>query len=346
MHIPSPFDILSLLGVAIAAFAIGGTSLPHGPATTDLASRSSSSSSNTRASISALVTQILESMVANDPSTLPLATVYKATENSHGAALSMMTSWHTIVNVGPPSLLAIDTTQGTAYFALNVNERNNEGQSILRGRVKVVDEKISEIELFINRYRGDDGFAFNSTQLPSNYAKVMSPPANRTKSSRAELQSLSEALFSTSNDYEVTIADTCRLNELGWNVVDTGVYGNASSDPLDCSWPSNHPTDPNARTSLVIDEELGLVVTSGIIPGKVYPYNGNVSAFIPDTMTSAQEAQDIWYNEMIANATIPVVAPISSTAETMEVLQYYNGELQSMQINVFLGGPNMSSPWL
>ncbi|KAL4794247.1 hypothetical protein BDV19DRAFT_379563 [Aspergillus venezuelensis] len=322
------------------------TSLPHGPTTVDLASRSSTCSGNTRASISALVTRLLESMVAHDPSTLPLAPVYKATENSHGAALSMMTSWRTIVNVTPPSLLAIDVTQGTAYFALDINEGNQEELCILRGRIKVLNQTISEIELFINRYRGDHGFSFNSTQLPSNYAALMSPPANRTLNTRAELQALSEALFSTSNDLEVTVADTCMLNELGWNVVDTGVYGNASSDPLGCTWPGNHPTDPEARTSLVIDEELGFVVTSGIIPGKVYPYNGNVSAFIPDAMTFAQKAQDVWYNEMVANGTIPVVAPIASTGETMEVLQYYNSELQAMQINVLLSGPNMTSPWL
>ena len=109
-------------------------------------------------------------MVAHDPSTLPLATVYKATENSHPAALKMMTSWRTIVNIAPPNLLAIDTKQGTGYFALDVSEGNNEVPSILRLRIAVVDQKIAELELFVNCNRGDYGFFFNSTQLLPNYA--------------------------------------------------------------------------------------------------------------------------------------------------------------------------------
>ncbi|KAJ6073085.1 hypothetical protein N7467_011170 [Penicillium canescens] len=324
---------------------MGGTSLPHNPATAGLASRSTSNTCS-RACMTAIITEVLNSMVAHDPSTLPLATVYEATENSHPAALSMMTSWRTIVNVAPPSLLAIDTTQGTAYFALDVSEGNDSVRTILRGRIKVVDQKITELELFINRNRGDHGFSFNATQLPTNYAVLMSPPANRTKDSRITLEALSKALFATSSNFSVTVSDSCQFTELGWKVIDTGVYGNGSTTPIGCSWPSSHPTDTKARVGLVIDEELGFVITSGMIPGKVYPYNGNVSAFIPDTMTSAQETQEVWYKEMVAKATLPVVAPTEATGETLEVLQYYNGELQAMQINVYLSGPNMTSPWL
>ncbi|KAJ5800343.1 uncharacterized protein N7518_002411 [Penicillium psychrosexuale] len=57
------------------------------------------------------------------------------------------------------------------------------------------------------------------------------------------------------------------------------------------------PNDPNARVNLVIDEELGFVVTNGIVPGKVYPYYGNISPFIspfiPDSMTANQKAQEV-----------------------------------------------------
>lgn len=333
------------LGVAMVMFTMGGTSLPLGLDTVDLATRSASSSCS-RACMTAIITQVLNSMVAHDPSTLPLATVYKATENSHPAALSMMASWRTIVNIAPPSLLAIDTQQGTGYFALDISEGNNDVPSILRGRIAVADQKITELELFINRNRGDHGFSYNSTQLPSNYATLMSPPANRDKNSRASLEALSEALFATSSNLSVTVSDTCQFTELGWKVVDTGVYGNGTTTPLGCSWPTDHPTDDNARVNLVIDEELGFVVTSGIIPGKVYPYNGNVSAFIPNKMTAAQEAQDVWFEKMKAKATLPLLAPTNATGDTLEVLQFYDGKLQAMQINVYLSGPGMSSPWL
>ncbi|KAI2723100.1 hypothetical protein DTO039G3_1614 [Penicillium roqueforti] len=46
------------------------------------------------------------------------------------------------------------------------------------------------------------------------------------------------------------------------------------------------PNDLSARVNLVIDEELGFVVINGIVPGKVYPYYGNISTFTPDSMTA------------------------------------------------------------
>ncbi|KAL3485119.1 hypothetical protein BJX62DRAFT_217621 [Aspergillus germanicus] len=346
MRFPTSSALLRLpLGFAIAVFTMGGTSLPHGAGTANLAPRSALSSCS-RACMTAIITDVLNSMVAHDPSSLPLATVYRATENSHPAALSMMTSWRTIVNIAPPSLLAIDTEQGTGYFTLDVSEGNNDVPSILRGRIAVADHKITELELFINRNRGDHGFSYNSTQLLPNAATLMSPPANRKKNSRASLEALSEALFATSSNLSVNVSDNCQFTEIGWKVVDTGVYGNGTTEPLSCSWPSDHPTDDNARVNLVIDEELGFVVTSGIIPGKVYPYNGNVSAFIPNKMTAAQKAQEVWFAEMKAKATLPLLAPTDATGDTLEVLQFYDDKLQAMQINVYLSGPGMSSPWL
>lgn len=84
-----------------------------------------------------------------------------------------------------------------------------------------------------------------------------------------------------------------------------------------------------------------------MIPGTVYPYGGNVSAFIPNKMTAAQQAQVDYIEYMQANdPSVPLVAPFGGTGDTLEVLQYYNDELTAMQINVYVSGPNMTSPWL
>lgn len=307
-----------------------------------------SNSSCTRDGLTNVVTQLLASMVAHDPTSLPLAQVYRATENSHPAALTMMTSWRTITEAGPPSLLALDTTNCAAYFALDVSEGNDATESVLRGRVQLeaVDARITELELFVNRYRGDHGFSFNATELAANYAVLMAPPANRTRPSRATLEALSAALFAETSDFAVTVSDSCQFTEIGWKVVDTGVYGNESSDPLSCTWPDEHPVDTNARVGLVIDEELGFVITSGMIQGKVYPYNGNVSAFIPNQLAAAQEAQEVWMADVEAEGVESLLYPFGGSGETLEVLQYYNDELQAMQINVYLSGPNMTSAWL
>jgi hypothetical protein len=97
----------------------------------------------------------------------------------------------------------------------------------------------------------------------------------------------------------------------------------------------------------VIDEEMGFVITSGIVPGKVFPYaNITESAFIPDAMTTAQEAQQAWIDQMVELGTVPMLEPTGATGDTLELLQFYNDELQAMQINVYLSGPGMTSPWL
>ncbi|KAH8746355.1 hypothetical protein BGZ57DRAFT_917783 [Hyaloscypha finlandica] len=344
--------VLAVEASAMPAVSNSHQSNPHssnnGRSSSDT---SNSDCSNSRQCMTNMVTEILDSMVAHNPDTLPLATIYRATENSHPAALGMMTSWRTITKAGPPSLLAIDTTNGTAYFALDINEGNDDIQNVLRGRVKVIGQNITELELFINRFRGDHGFSFSSQELPTNYKDLMNPPANRTKPSRADLEAISAALFANSSNpasnTSVTVADDCQFTELGWRVIDTGTYGNASSTPLGCNWPSDHPTDPNARINLVIDEEMGFVITSGIVPGKVFPYaNITESAFIPDAMTTAQEAQQAWIDEMVELGTVPMLEPTGATGDTLELLQFYNDELQAMQINVYLSGPGMTSPWL
>lgn len=226
-----------------------------------------------------------------------------------------------------------------------MSEGNDAVPNVLRGRVKVVAQEITELELFINRNRGDHGFSFSAEELSANYAVLMSPPANRTKASRETLWELSQALFAVSSDFKVDVGDDCQFTELGWRVVDPGPDGNGSTTPLGCAWPDEHPTDVNARVALVIDEELGFVLTSGIVPGKAYGY-GNVSAFIPNTMTAAQEAQQVWWDTKEAEGTLSLLYPTGATGDTLEVLQYYNGELQAMQINVYLSGPGMTSPWL
>ncbi|KAL1853208.1 hypothetical protein Daus18300_011856 [Diaporthe australafricana] len=340
--------LLSLLGLSAAMFAMGGApqQVPAAAALVNSRASAANTTDCSRECMTAIVTQILDSMVAHDPYSLPLATVYKATENSHPAALGMMTLWRTITEAGTPSLLAIDTTNGTAYFSLDVSEGNDSTPSVLRGRIAVVDQQITELELFINRYRGDHGFSFSAEELPANYESLMNPAANRTKASRDTLYALSEALFAESSDFVVDVSDDCQFTEIGWKVIDAGTYDNGSTDPLGCAWPDEHPTDANARVALVVDEELGFVVTSGIVPGTVYPYSTNVSAFIPNKMTAAQAAQEDYYEEMKALGTVTMVAPFGGTGDTLEVLQYYDGELQAMQINVYVSGPNMTSAWL
>ncbi|OJI82841.1 hypothetical protein ASPTUDRAFT_191327 [Aspergillus tubingensis CBS 134.48] len=269
---------------------------------------------SSRRHLSSVIFQVSESIRLQDPDILPLATIYKATENSHPSSPAMMTAWRTITEVKAPAMLAIDTN--------------------------------AEFSLFINRSRGDDGFAFSVEELYANYQTLMSLPAGQKKANRETLEALEKALWNPSDNFTATVSDNCQFTEVGWKVVDTGTYGNGSTNPLGCSWDSTRPYDPDARANLVIDEELGFVVSSGMVQGKVYPYYGNISTFIPDSMHTQQDAQEVWINTVKGQGSVSLLSPTEATGENMEVVQYYNDELQALQLNVFLTGPNMTSAWL
>lgn len=305
----------------------------------------SADKSCSRKCLSNMVDEVLASMLAYTPYTLPLANpFYKATENGHPAALSYFQAWRTIVSLSKPSLLALDVKNGSAYFALDINEGNPALLNILMGRIAVVNQTITEIEIFINRARVDQGFSFDSANLPQNYAAIMDVPSNATLPTRKELIKLSTGIF-TGADYaaKLAIGCTCQFAEAGSIVVaDGGPAGNGTYLPLGCGGViDDGPFDYTARTGLVIDEELGFAVQIGMIPGGVYAWR-NESAFIPDALPST--FVETWINSTIGDYPLLYTQPASG--ETVEVLQYYDGALQAIQQNVFMHPPNATSAWL
>jgi hypothetical protein len=303
-----------------------------------------------RACVSGIVDRVLSSMPKHDPDSLPLAATYSATENSHPAALGMMTAWRTLSATGKPALLAIDTSRGAAYFALPAKEGGS--QIALWGRIKIADRKITELEIFLSRSRGDHGFSFSAEQMQANYKKLMALPPSRKKTSHADLEKLARASFDGADPYTVPTADGCQFTEVGSLVIDPGLDDvparpNAQA-PLGCIFPPGRPTDKKART-IVVDDETGLVVTAAVIPGVVYPYpfRGHMlSAFIPRDMKPPMVAQDEWIKRQQKAGKTGLLAPLPATGEVMQVLQVFDGKLQGEQINVYLSGPGMQSVWV
>ena len=303
-----------------------------------------------RTCIAGLVDKMLTSMPTHNPDTLPLTDVYQATENSHPAALGMMVAWRTLTKTGKPALLAIDTTLSQAYFALPVTEGDH--LIALWGRIKVQDRKISEIEIYLNRSRGDHGFSFSAEQMPKNYAQLMNVPPNRQKASREELEKIAKADFDASDPLQLASADDCQFSEVGSLVIDPGLDDEPArpnpNSPLGCQFPPFRPTDLKART-IVIDEELGIVVLAGIVPGTVYPYpfyGHMLSAFIPNQMKDAGVTQEKWMARELPRHKGALLKPAPATAEVMQLLQYYDGKLHASQINVYLSGPGAQSDWV
>lgn len=308
------------------------------------------STSCDRACLSGIVDNVLSSMAKHNPDSVPLAATYTATENSHPAALGMMTAWRTLSSTGKPALLAIDVARGAAYFALPVNEGGN--QTALWGRVKVVDRKVAELEIFLSRSRGDHGFSFAADQMATNYKKLMTLPPSRKKASHSDLEKLARASFDGSDPYTISYADGCQFSEVGALVIDPGLDDvparpNAQA-PLGCIFPPGRPTDKKARV-IAVDDEMGIVVAAAVIPGVVYPYpfRGHmISAFIPKDMKPAMDAQDEWIKRKSKAGKAGLLAPTAATGEVMQVLQVFDGKLQAAQINVYLSGPGAQSVWV
>jgi hypothetical protein len=309
-----------------------------------------------RACMTRIVNQVLDSMVAHNPDTLPLAPMYEATENSHPSSLAFMTAWRTITEAGKPDFLAIDTKAGSAFILTSVNESGS--KTVLWGRIKVENQKISEIEIFLNRSRGDHGFSFSADQLPTNVKHWMNPPADRKKATREELEKISRAAFDAKVNLTLDSAPDCQFLEAGTLVVDPGVDDNSANfeeakkagktNPLGCMFPPFRPSDPKAR-EIVIDEDLGIVVNAAMIPGIVYPYplyRRGVSAFIPADMAFAAKAQDEWIAKIQKEGKLPILKPTLTMGDCMQILQFYSGKLEGSSINVYLGGPGEKSVWV
>jgi hypothetical protein len=315
----------------------------------------SSGPSCDRQCLSSLVDQVLKSMVAHDPYALPLAHVYAATENLHPAALGMMTLWRSVTRAGEPDFLALDPVAGQAFFEMQISEGGD--LSALWGRIRVVDRKITELEFYINRSRGDHGFSFSAKDLPDNLHSWMHPPADRRRASRTMLEKLARASFNAHDNLQVAIGHDCQFIEAGTHVIDPGLPGvpppasrpgRDPNAPLGCVFPPFRPTDLQAR-QVAIDTDLGIVVVAGMVPGRVfpYPYYGHmISAFIPDDMKQPQDAQLSWFEKEKRRGSEPLLRPAPATGVTMQVLQFYDGKLQGEQINVHLGPPGKRSVWL
>lgn len=283
-----------------------------------------------RACMGRMVEHLLRSMVAHDPEGVPLAATFRATENGHPTIPKFMEAWRTVTKAGNPSLLAVDARAGQAYFQLNVNEGVN--TSILWGRIKVVDRKITQLELYIDRSVGDHGAVFSPTGLSVNDRRWMSPPRSRRKATRAQLRQLARSAFDPEMLPDLAVAKRCVYVEMGQKL------GHG------CMWQHDRPSDPHARI-VVIDVKLGIVVVFAVVRGLVQPWqwpqqNSPVSAFVPLSMEKGAAGMGV------RDPRQPHIAKMPATAQTAQLLQYYDGKLQGSQLDIYLSGPQMQSDWV
>jgi hypothetical protein len=312
-----------------------------------------------RACMKEFADQVLKSMVAHNPSILPLAKSYAATENSQPSSLNMMSLWRTVTGIKQTGQYIIDSQSGQIFFTAVVDESGM--PSIFMGRLKVENSSISELELYINRSRADSGFLFQTESLGKIPDSWTAPIPQGKKATREELLAVGRAIFDTSLRAPEVCSD-CIFMEMGGIVYEdpdylkaVDPYGNTKEEKpvakklvtIPCGLIPTRPGDPNARVA-VIDEEQGIVISFGTVNGMVSPYllkTVTETCFVPDSMI----AQHREYLKSLNPADLKdrnILREMPASVNTIEMIRFHSNQIQGMHRLMNLQGPGAGSPWV
>jgi hypothetical protein len=296
---------------------------------------------------------LLKSMVAHDPSMLPLADRYAATENSVAGSLNMMSAWRTVTGVKKVGQYIIDEPAGQLLVTANVDEGGM--STAFCARLKIVDKKFAELELYLTRSRAGAGFVMLADDigtLPSGWTAPI--PAGH-KATREELLQLGRAIFDADAPAPEASPD-CVLMEAGGVVYEDAGYLDAlfgdetkartsgEKVSIPAGLMAGRPSDPKARV-VVIDEDQGVVVSIGVVPGFASPYvilNATESCFVPAAMMHMHlKTLD---EKLFKDRQVLVEMP--AVAITIELVRMYSGKIQGLQMFSNLQGPGGGTPWV
>lgn len=298
---------------------------------------------------------LFKSMTERNSKLLPLTDTYVATENSQGAALPMMSFWRTVTGLNFIGQIIEDKQEGQVFITANLDESGM--PSVFFGRLKIENEKISELELYIDRSRADSGFVLLPEEMDKLPRGWTSPIPADGRATRAELETVGRAIFDISSGVEYEADADCILMEIGGIVYEDPEYldnlrseensGNKSASTALVTIPAGlwpmRPTDPNARV-ITVDEEQAIVVAAAVIDGYVCPYvvpGETGSCFVPACMIEMhRNTVDL---EKLKGK--QVISEIPASAVTMEVLRFHSGKVQGMHRYINLQGPGAKTPW-
>ncbi len=286
---------------------------------------------------------LFESMIKKDSSLLPVTTRFKATENGKPAAICHMTCWRTVTAVDCIGQIIEDSRQNTILVVASLMEGS--APSVFIGRMKIEEEKVSELELFLIRSRCEAGFWFEPEgfhKQPHGWTEAI-PEGG--KASYEFLQGLAKAVFDDSistDPYPAT--DDCYLMELGGVVMENSDYTDSLASDMDISntlssnevktptrSPINfglmpgRPSDPNARV-LAVDDNNGIVAAFGVVPGITFPYivsDETSSCFVPEKMSDMHKKT--MKPELFEGKN--VVIEMKATSLTVSMHRFHSGKM-------------------
>lgn len=302
---------------------------------------------------------LLDSMVKHDATLLPMADRYSATENGIAAAVSHMTCWRTVQKINCVTHKVLDPVLGQAVVVAQVDEGGY--PTLMAVRMKVEEDKISELELFLLRSRAESGFWYapeDLTKLPDGWYSEI-PEGGRA--SREELIALGKSIFAPPSGKPYLCAENTYGMENGGPVYEHIEYmagvAPEGAPPIDLSnvpesgrmamampivFPG--PVDPNSRL-LAVDEEQGIVVVSGMVDGTVSPYivsDETSSCFVPEAML-ADHRKTLTEERMAGKS---LVNEMKVTAMVTTVIRYHSGKVCGYHQIIVLSNYGSKSPWV
>ncbi len=299
---------------------------------------------------------LFDAMIAQDPSMLPIADRYYATENSHGSALGAMTCFRTITGLTYIGHLVVDEVANSIFVTANLDE--NGVPTICTARVQLENDEITELEINLIRSKGDSGFIYLPEEMDQHHSGWTMAIPEGGRASREELLAVGEAIFNTSSGVEYEASPDCILEEIGGIVYEDAEYldnlqGTDDNKAAAATktkvtipaglWPMR-PQDPNARV-IAVDVEQGIVVSTGQIDGYVCPYitaDETSTCFVPACMIEMHN-KTLDTNQYKGRK---VPHQMAAVGTTVEILRYHSGKIFGMHRYVNLQGPGAVSPWV
>jgi hypothetical protein len=219
-----------------------------------------------RACLEDLIDQYLSSLVAHDPSRLPLAKTVKFTENDQVLELGDAL-WGTVSGLGTYKLIFADTQAGQVGLMGTIRE--NGRPAILALRLKVEKRLITEVETLVAR-RGEGATKLEALGQPDPvFLEALSPAERSSRQAMIAAANLYFDGIEQGNGDIVPFDDDCDRVENGTQTTrnpDMRTNPNADWNPweLGCreqlnTGVFNYIRSVHPRRILIVDEERGLV---------------------------------------------------------------------------------------
>lgn len=244
------------------------------------------------------INAFIHAVEAHDAESLPTASRYRATENGIPSALRHMQAFNVFDKVNCIGTTVIDRKAGVVFLAMNVSQGSYE--NVMTVRMKVEQDKLTEVEIDIIRSRCDTGFWFAPHDMEKLKPLFDEKLPDELRPGREELEYVGRAVLDNSVDGSMYgREESCLLMEAGGIVYENTGYAKLINPhcadafpeedirvPIPIGIAPNRPNGENIRI-LAVDEELGLVVSSFDVDGLVTPYlvsDETSTCFVPYSM--------------------------------------------------------------